>query len=317
MTNVQLYPGAALVATGLAGHGYRKGSLSASGAAAAWIAGYAHLANPLKLFGVTMIVFYLTGSRATKVKAGVKATLEDGPDPAKPGGNRNWVQVLSNSLPGALAALAYRYNFEDYPPAEPNLPPTLLDGLSRGLIYVLLGHYATCLADTLASELGILSPSAPRHILTLKTVPAGTNGGVTARGLLWSAVGGLAIGLTVATGVIIEDPSSYFSLSVDGVRAAALWTALKGWYGPAGMVVFGTVAGLAGSLLDSLLGATLQQTLYSTTDGHILTDHSDKKRANEPGVVTIGPGINVLSNSAVNAICGTVMAGVGWWVATW
>jgi uncharacterized membrane protein len=62
-----LYPGAALVATGLAGHGLRKGSLSASGAAAAWLAGYAHLANPLKLFGVTMIVFYLAGSRATKV----------------------------------------------------------------------------------------------------------------------------------------------------------------------------------------------------------------------------------------------------------
>ncbi len=42
-------------------------------------------------------------------------TLEDGPDPAKPGGNRNWVQVLSNSLPGALAALAYRLNFDVRP----------------------------------------------------------------------------------------------------------------------------------------------------------------------------------------------------------
>lgn len=62
-----IYPGAALVATGLAGHGYRKGSLSGSGAAGAWVAGYAHLANPVKLFGVTMIVFYLAGSRATKV----------------------------------------------------------------------------------------------------------------------------------------------------------------------------------------------------------------------------------------------------------
>ncbi|BEI97011.1 hypothetical protein CcaverHIS631_0206000 [Cutaneotrichosporon cavernicola] len=315
MTN--LYPGAALVATGLAGHGYRKGSLSSSGAIAAWIAGYPHLANPLKLFGVTMIVFYLAGSRATKVKAAVKATLEDGPDPSKPGGNRNWVQVLSNSLPGAIVALIYRFSFDDYPPAGPNLPPTLLDGLSRGLIFALLGHYATCLADTFASELGILSPSPPKHILTLQTVPAGANGGVTARGLLWSAVGGLVMGLTVAAGVIVEDPSSYLALNIDGLRAATLWTAMTGWRGPAGMVVFGTIAGLAGSLLDSLLGATLQRTLYSTTDGRVLTDHSDKARASAPGVVTIGPGIDVLSNSAVNAICGAVMAGVGWWVAAW
>lgn len=62
-----LYPGAALIATGLSLHGYRKGSLSLSGAIAAWLVGYGHLANPLKVFGVSMIVFYLIGSRATKV----------------------------------------------------------------------------------------------------------------------------------------------------------------------------------------------------------------------------------------------------------
>ena len=62
-----LYPGAALIATGLSLHGYKKGSLSLSGAVAAWCVGYGHLANPLKVFGVTMIVFYLVGSRATKV----------------------------------------------------------------------------------------------------------------------------------------------------------------------------------------------------------------------------------------------------------
>lgn len=58
------------------------------------------------------------------------------------------------------------------------------------------------------------------------------------------------MGLTVALGAVVEDPSSYFSLSVDGVRAAALWVAMGGWRGPAGMVVFGTVAGLAGSLVS-------------------------------------------------------------------
>jgi uncharacterized membrane protein len=65
---VNIYPGAALVATGLAYQGLKSGSLSKDGAAAAWVVGYAHLANPAKLFGVTMIVFYILGSRATKVR---------------------------------------------------------------------------------------------------------------------------------------------------------------------------------------------------------------------------------------------------------
>lgn len=62
-------PAALGVALLLSGHGLRKKSLSLSGAAAAFLAGYAHLANPLKLFGVSLIVFYLLGSRATKVRS--------------------------------------------------------------------------------------------------------------------------------------------------------------------------------------------------------------------------------------------------------
>lgn len=41
-------------------------------------------------------------------KASLKATLEDGPDADKAGGNRNWIQVLANSLPSLVAALAFR-----------------------------------------------------------------------------------------------------------------------------------------------------------------------------------------------------------------
>ncbi|KAL1409926.1 hypothetical protein Q8F55_003925 [Vanrija albida] len=290
--DTNIYPGAALVATGLALHGLRKGSLSRSGAAAAWVVGYGHLAGPVKVFGVAMIAFYLLGSRATKVKAAKKAELEDGPDPAKPAGNRDWVQVLSNSLPSLAAALAYRL----YADAT---PPLLQPGLGRQLILAALGHFATCLGDTLASELGILAPSRPTHVLTLAQVPPGTNGAVSPLGLAASAAGGTLMALVMAADLAIEDASS------------------RSWAAALQLLGFGTAAGLAGSLLDSLLGATLQRTLYSTTDGRILTDLSSKERETAPGVVTIGPGRNVLSNSAVNLISASAMAAVGFWVGGW
>jgi hypothetical protein len=68
--------------------------------------------------------------------------------------------------------------------------------------------------------------------------------------------------------------------------------------------------------LDSLLGATLQETLYSTKDGKILTDLSTRQSRSEPGVKRIGIGRDVLSNSAVNFVSGCAIAAAGWWYAT-
>lgn len=120
--DVSVHPTAALLALGLAVHGLRKGSLCKSGALTALLVGYATMANPLPVFGVTLIVFYLTGSRATKVKADVKARLEvEGQQshshPSSPsgpssrdapgtkhksasGGGRDGWQVLCNGLTG-------------------------------------------------------------------------------------------------------------------------------------------------------------------------------------------------------------------------
>ena len=56
----------------------------------------------------------------------------------------------------------------------------------------IIAHYATCLADTLASELGILSKSDPFFIVQpWKKVPPGTNGGVTLGVFFWMASDGM------------------------------------------------------------------------------------------------------------------------------
>lgn len=118
---LRIYPQSLFAALALAAHGLRKGSLNRSGALAAAILGYATLANPLSCWAAMLLVFYFGGSRATKVKADIKATLEqegiDSPNQgkqgkqdrysqpkhkAKDGGQRNATQVLCNALTGKL-----------------------------------------------------------------------------------------------------------------------------------------------------------------------------------------------------------------------
>src|SRR6267154_108614 len=71
--------------------------------------------------------------------------------------------------------------------------------------YCSTSHFACCLGDTLASELGILSSRSPILITTLRTVPHGTNGGVSLGGTLASLFGGLSMGVTMFVSLIIEN----------------------------------------------------------------------------------------------------------------
>ena len=98
------------------------------------------------------------------------------------------------------------------------------------------GAIATVNADTWATEIGILSPKLPRLITTGKPVPKGTSGGVTLVGTIATLAGGFLVGLV---GWLFEPglPVGFFLLSVG-------------------------LAGLAGSLIDSLLGATIQAIYY-------------------------------------------------------
>jgi len=90
---------------------------------------------------------------------------------------------------------------------------------------------ATNFGDTLASELGILSSSPPRYILTGATVPAGTNGGVSPYGLVMSALGGSAIGAVMVVDLMIERSCWGHEWAVE-------------------MIVFGTAMGFLGSLVS-------------------------------------------------------------------
>lgn len=112
-----------LVATLLAGHGFRKRSLSPSGALAAFLTGVTMLSPPLRSFGISLIVFYLVGSRATKVGKNRKAQLEEGHQEA---GYRSAEQVLCNSFTALIATLLWSATFVPNSLASQLLPSELV-----------------------------------------------------------------------------------------------------------------------------------------------------------------------------------------------
>ena len=137
------------------------------------------------------------------------------------------------------------------------MSPAVADGLSRALVFVTLGcvshtacaicltpfssQFACCLGDTLASELGILSSSPPVLITTLKTVPAGTNGGISVGGTIASGIGGCIVGLVQFVSLVVEN-------SVCRAEWTRLLPTLIGW---------GSAAGIFGSTVcDRLVSAT-------------------------------------------------------------
>lgn len=97
-----------------------------------------------------------------------------------------------------------------------------------------LGALATANGDTWATELGVLSRREPVSLLRFRRVPRGTSGAVSALGLLATVLGGLAIGLVPAFA-----PRAFALPAIAGCALSA-------------------ATGALGSLMDSLLGATLQ-----------------------------------------------------------
>ncbi|KAG8902556.1 hypothetical protein FRB99_004345 [Tulasnella sp. 403] len=313
----------------LAAHGLRKKSLAPSGAATALVVGFLTMAAPLRTFGISLIVFYLLGSRATKLGKALKNTLEEGHQEA---GYRDGMQVLSNSVTALIAATVWSITFTPisvhawlYSIAEPSLGPSPLvstvpytpftrgqwcavdsfvaDGWSRKLIFIALGHFACCLGDTLASEIGILSKQSPVLITTFRKVPPGTNGGLSTLGTGASLIGGAIMGLTFALSMLWENPACRLSSGPLG----PLLFIVK-------LVAYGAFAGLFGSGLDSLLGATVQRTRYSTGTKRILQDHSAVTKESEKEVKVIS-GLNILTNNQVNVVSSFFTALLLGWLA--
>lgn len=122
-------------------------------------------------------------------------------------------------------------------------------GAALALVHVLLpaqiwpwlafvGAMAAVNADTWATEIGVFNPRPPRMITSGKRVERGTSGAVSVLGYAAVLGGAILIGIAAAAS-----------------QAAGSWTVISA----------AVSAGLAGSTLDSLLGATVQAIYYCPT----------------------------------------------------
>jgi uncharacterized protein (TIGR00297 family) len=255
-------------------HGYSKKSLDLSGAVAAFFVGVISLGSSYR-FGILLLLFYYSSSKLTKLKEDIKAKLED---EYLAGGQRSFVQVFASSLFAVIVCALYVIYCGEDRNIDFSDPSVML---SNQFACLIVAHYACANGDTWASELGILAPSRPRLVtsLFLREVPPGTNGGMSVRGTMASLFGGLFIGLAYSLLAFFYLPRS------DRSHMEQL----------AMMIVFGGLSGVVGSLLDSLLGATLQASYYSREKKKIVKRMDAADRSVERIC-----GTDVLSNETVN-----------------
>ena len=216
---------------------YRARFLTVDGCIAAWFIGAVVVDAGLSAT-LQLLTFFFLGSLTSKYKQKAKdammpykdtpavtVTADSGsqPDKKEKRKGRTSQQVLATGLVPALFCLL-RYVPLSLLPASAAFDPLRYALSHSQLLYSTF--MATNLADTLASELGMLSPHPPMLVTQWRcTVAAGVDGGVSLVGMLASLVGGALIGLCAGE-----------------------------WHEIAVMAL----CGINGSLIDSLLGVYLQ-----------------------------------------------------------
>lgn len=144
------------------------------------------------------------------------------------------------------------------------------------------GAMAAVNADTWATELGVLSSIPPRLITSGKFVERGTSGGVTPLG--YASVLSAA-GLIGAAAMVFTPTSQRL-----------------------GLFLVLLASGLAGSTVDSLLGATVQAMYYCPTC-HKTTERHPVHSCGTP--TSLERGLAWLNNDVVNFSCSVAGALVG------
>ncbi|MCM3340417.1 DUF92 domain-containing protein [Paenibacillus sp. MER TA 81-3] len=241
----------------VAGAAWWKRSLTKSGAAAAVIMGTIYYGSGDLLWFGLLLTFFVTSTGWSKWKKRMKVRFDELYEKT---GERDAGQVLAN---GGIGMILCLLNY---------IAPNSI------WMWLFIGVMATVNADTWATEIGSLSPKPPRSILTGRIVPAGTSGAVSVIGTLASVAGALTIGIAaVVFMLILNEQHNWIDLGVI--------------IGAAG------IGGVAGAMLDSLFGATVQASYRCSKCG------ADTERTEHCGIPTVlVRGAGWMNNDRVNMI---------------
>ncbi|MBP2019666.1 uncharacterized protein (TIGR00297 family) [Symbiobacterium terraclitae] len=235
-----------------------KRSLSPSGTLGAILTGTPLFGLGGWAGGLALVAFFVSGSALSHLFRDRKAPVEA--DFAKTG-TRDLGQALANGGVAAAAAVGYAVSGD----------PAWMGAV--------LGGIAAASADTWATELGVLSRTAPRMVTTFREVPPGTSGAVSLTGTLAGLGGAALVGLVAA----LADP---------------VWWRLMPWV---------AAAGIAGAFADSLLGATVQAVYWCPRCGK----ETERTLHGCGSTTRLHRGLPAVSNDLVNLAATLVGAAAG------
>ncbi|CCU77101.1 DUF92 domain protein [Blumeria hordei DH14] len=238
-------------------------SLTPAGIVAAALTAAIHALHPWNLPFALLIIFFLAGTRVTKVNHEFKSKLTILESvKSGTGVGRTHIQVFANSGVASILTLLHTYFlYQNNSTTMPNkCLPWPADLLTLGII----ANYAAVAADTFSSELGILSKSQPRLITSwnLRKVPPGTNGGITLLGIASGFLGSLII----STASLALLPLCHYTHKETGKEIPTGWSDINKLKFIIAMTMWGTM----GSILDSVLGGLLQRTVVDAKSGKVI-----------------------------------------------
>jgi uncharacterized protein (TIGR00297 family) len=181
------------------------------------------------------------------------------------GERRDLFQVLANGGLGALTAVLYR----------------ITGNPSWAAAFAV--SFAASNADTWASEIGVLSRAEPVSLAGFRSLPRGISGGVTLLGTTAAAVGAFLIGAVFGVDNLMLrlPPGSFLRV-----------------------LLFVAAGGFAGSLVDSLLGATIQARYASRDPSRRATE---RRRGSAGAENELVHGLAFVNNDVVNILSGAVV----------
>jgi uncharacterized protein (TIGR00297 family) len=271
----------------------RSHALTRTGALAAFVVGTLTFAAGSIGTALMLLAFFITSVGLSRAGKARKRLLVD----IGKGGARDGLQVLANG--GVATACIVAWVFADHN--------------SSGSVWFVAfaGAYAAATADTWGTEIGTLAAQAPTSILTGKPLATGLSGGVTTPGTAAEVTGAVLIAILTPAALLLAVPGSTpVAVHVPPFLAFLGERGVIGaWAATLVLPVF--AGGFGGALIDSLLGATLQDRRWCPA--------CERECEIDPhgcGTATIRRrGLPWLTNDAVNAAAtasGALIAAVCW-----